>query len=52
MDSGDYAAISAVVVRERQWRDRGWLERMAAGFSPDATLSAAPAKRSKARAQL
>ena len=52
MESGDYAAVSAVIVRERQSRDRGWLKRMAAGFSLDATLLAAPAKASKACAQL
>ena len=38
MDNGAYSVISAVVTCERQSRDRGWWERMAACFAPDATV--------------
>ena len=37
-DGDAYAAISAVVIRERQSRDRGWWTEMAACFAPGATV--------------
>jgi hypothetical protein len=37
--AADSAAVTQLVLRERQARDRGWYDEMAACFTPDATIT-------------